>query len=320
MTEWRIKEISDMTQTSIRMLRHYDKIDLLKPSYRGSNGYRYYTAEDLAKLQQIIALKYFGFSLSTIKAILQKHQNIYAHLQAQQQTLKKESERLQQVTSVLQDILQRLSPSDVPNSNDLITLIERYHMTENIREKLKKSWAGRELSEAQFEEYLFIYEQFPKEFMQRDKIIEQINGKELGDPAGPDGERIVTFMYGLAKKMRNIYSQQLKLGTSMLESLRSGKLTQLEITPEGAMWISKATISFWLKRWEGLYEKIVANLASDPDGNNGKKIADEWTALIDEYFLMGSRSFITGIMLWQDIAKQEHDLNRYKSVIAKRYD
>lgn len=61
MTEWRIKEISELTQTSIRMLKHYDKIGLLKPSHLAANGYRYYTAQDLAKLQQIVALKYFGF-------------------------------------------------------------------------------------------------------------------------------------------------------------------------------------------------------------------------------------------------------------------
>ena len=69
MTEWRVKELSDMTQVSIRMLRHYDKIGLLKPTYRADNGYRYYNASDLAKLQQIIALKSFGFTLSGIKNI-----------------------------------------------------------------------------------------------------------------------------------------------------------------------------------------------------------------------------------------------------------
>src|SRR5665213_1876450 len=135
MTEWRIKEISDLTKTSIRMLRHYDKIGLLNPSYRSSNGYRCYTAQDLAKLQQIIALKYFGFSLGTINTILQKHHNIYAHLQAQQQVLKEQSVHLQQVNDALGDILKRLSPSETPNWNDLITLIERYRMTENLRDK-----------------------------------------------------------------------------------------------------------------------------------------------------------------------------------------
>jgi DNA-binding transcriptional MerR regulator len=72
MAEWRIKEISDLTKTSIRMLRHYDKMGLLKPSYRSSNGYRCYNEQDLAKLQQIIALNYFGFKLSTMSMLTSK--------------------------------------------------------------------------------------------------------------------------------------------------------------------------------------------------------------------------------------------------------
>jgi len=316
MTEWRIKEISDLTKISIRMLRYYDKIGLLKPSYRSSNGYRCYTAQDLAKLQQIIALRYFGFSLGTIQSILQKHHNIYAHLQAQQQVLKEQSIHLQQVNDALGDILKRLSPSGTPDWNDLITLIERYRMTENLRNKLKTTWAGRELSESQFEEYLSIYEQFPKEFAAKDKIVEQINNKELGDPTGPDGERVALFMHDLSKKMKELFSKQVKFSSSLLESMQSGKLSQLQVTPEGAMWLSRAIISFWLKRWNALYDAIVENLKSDPEGKTGKKIAGEWTGLIDEYFSMGSRSFFTGILLWQEFARQDQELKESKTALS----
>jgi len=313
MTEWRIKEISDLTKTSIRMLRHYDKIGLLEPTYRSSNGYRCYTEQDLAKLQQIIALKYFGFSLSTIKTILQKHHNIYAHLQAQQQVLKEQSVHLQQVNDALGDILKHLSPSETPNWNDLITLIERYRMTENLRDKLKKTWAGQ-LSEAQFEEYLFIYEQFPKEFAERDKIVEQINNKELGDPSSSDGEQVVHFMHDLAKKMKKLFAKQVKLNSSLLNDIQSGKISQFQTTPEGTLWLSQAMLSYWLKCWNKLYDTIVENLKSDPKGKVGKKVADEWTGLIDDYFAVGSRSLLTGIILWQDIAKQHHDLEGLKEM------
>jgi DNA-binding transcriptional MerR regulator len=313
MTEWRIKQISDLTKTSIRMLRHYDKIGLLKPSYRASNGYRYYTAQDLAKLQQIIALKYFGFNLGTIKTILQKHHNIYAHLQAQQQVLKAQSTHLQQVNDALEIILKRLSPSETPNWNDLTLLIERYRMTENLRDTLKKTWAGQ-FSETQFEEYLSIYEQFPKEFAERDKIIEQINNKELGDPAGPDGERVVNFMHNLAKKMKKIFTEQVKFNSSIIGDVQAGKISQFQTTPEGTLWLSQAMLSYWLKRWNTLYDTIVENLKSDPKGKIGKKIADEWTGLSDEYLSMGSRSFMTGVILWQDLARQYHDLKGLKEM------
>ncbi len=314
MTEWRIKEISDLTQTSVRMLRHYDKIGLLKPSYRSANGYRCYTEQDLAKLQQIIALRYFGFSLSTIKTMLQKHPNIYAHLQAQQQVLKAQSVHLRQVNDVLRDILKRLSPSETPNWNDLITLIERYRMTENLREKLKKTWAGQKLTEPQFEEYLSIYELFPDDFAARDKIIEQINHNELGHPEGPDGERVACFIYDLSKKTKDLFSKQIKFSSSLMESIQSGKLTQLEFTPEGAKWLRQALLSYWLKRWNNLYISIVENLTSDPEGKTGKRIANEWTGLIDDYFSIGSRSFLTGILLWNDLARQGQELKELKTV------
>lgn len=307
MKEWRIKEISEMTKTSIRMLRHYDKIGLLKPSYRSANGYRCYTENDLAKLQQIIALKYFGFNLETIKSILQKHQNIYAHLQAQQQVLKDKAIQLQHVNNTLQNILERLSPSDNPDWNDLINLIERYHMTVNLRESLKKTWAGQ-LSEAQFEEYLFFYEKFPKEFSERDRYVEQINNNELGDPAGPDGERVSLFMHTLAKKLKALFTEQVKFGSSVLESMKSGKLTQLHITPEGSLWLSKAMSAFWLKRWDAIYDTILNNLNSNPEGEIGQKIVYEWTNLINDYFSTGSKLFLTGILLWQETARQSHEI------------
>ena len=200
MTKWHIKEISELTQTSVRMLRHYDKIGLLQPSYLEPNGYRCYTEPDLAKLQQIIALKYFGFSLSKIKDILQKHSNVYAHLQAQHQVIRKQSEDLLKVNQVLEEILKSRSASMFPNWQDLLLLIEGYKMTENLRDKLKKTWAGKQLTVSQFEDYLFLYEQFPEEFALRDSIIEEMNQQKVGDPEGQDGERIDAVMEDLSKK------------------------------------------------------------------------------------------------------------------------
>ena len=49
-----------------RTIRYYDKIGLLKPSFVAENGYRYYTDEDLFKLQRIVSLKNLGFSLEEI--------------------------------------------------------------------------------------------------------------------------------------------------------------------------------------------------------------------------------------------------------------
>lgn len=308
MSEWHIKEISDMTNTSIRMLRHYDKIGLLQPSYRSIKGYRCYTEKDLAKLQQIIALKYFGFNLKTIKTLLQKSQNIYAHLQAQQLVLMQETRHLHQVSDTIAHILKTLAPSETPNWNDLVTLIERYRMTEDIRDKLQQGWAGRALTEQQFEEYLFIYEQFPEEFAKRDSIIAKINNKEFGDPESKDGEDVAQFMHNLARKMKQLYSQQIKLGSSLMESIKSGKLTHFELSPEGISWLAQATLGYWLKRWDVIYNEIAINVESDPSGKIGKKIASEWIALTDDFLSVGCQPMMIGLMIWQELARQNYEL------------
>lgn len=57
---------------SITTLRHYDELGLLKPAHIDTfSGYRYYTVEQLAQLNRILALKELGFSLDQIQQIQQ---------------------------------------------------------------------------------------------------------------------------------------------------------------------------------------------------------------------------------------------------------
>ncbi|RZQ61691.1 MerR family transcriptional regulator [Amycolatopsis suaedae] len=58
-------------RVSIRMLRHYDAIGLLRPAKVDRfSGYRFYTAAQLARLNRIIALKELGFTLQQVGEIL----------------------------------------------------------------------------------------------------------------------------------------------------------------------------------------------------------------------------------------------------------
>ena len=56
---------------TIRTLRYYDKVGLLSPSCHTESGYRLYTDPDLLHLEQILALKFLGWSLDEIKRFLQ---------------------------------------------------------------------------------------------------------------------------------------------------------------------------------------------------------------------------------------------------------
>jgi DNA-binding transcriptional MerR regulator len=66
-----IGEFARHGRVSVRMLRHYDAIGLLRPaSVDLGSGYRFYQAVQLAELNRIIALKELGFSLQQVQAIM----------------------------------------------------------------------------------------------------------------------------------------------------------------------------------------------------------------------------------------------------------
>ena len=69
---FKIGEFSRLANVSVRMLRHYDKLGLLAPEVVDQyTGYRYYPARQLAQVNRIQQLKALGFSLNTIKSILE---------------------------------------------------------------------------------------------------------------------------------------------------------------------------------------------------------------------------------------------------------
>ncbi|WP_301108559.1 MerR family transcriptional regulator [Sporosarcina sp.] len=67
----KVKEVAEMTGVSIRTLHHYDDIGLLIPDEVTEAGYRLYSNENLADLQQILFFRELGFSLKQIKELLQ---------------------------------------------------------------------------------------------------------------------------------------------------------------------------------------------------------------------------------------------------------
>ena len=58
-------------RVSVRMLRHYDAVGLLRPArVDPASGYRSYQASQLAQLNRIVALKELGFTLEQVRAML----------------------------------------------------------------------------------------------------------------------------------------------------------------------------------------------------------------------------------------------------------
>lgn len=65
-----VTKLAKLSGISIRTLRFYDTIGLLKPAYYGDNHYRYYEEEQILMLQQILFYRELGFSLNDIQRII----------------------------------------------------------------------------------------------------------------------------------------------------------------------------------------------------------------------------------------------------------
>ncbi len=62
-------QFAEKASVSVRTLRYYDSVGLLCPAEYTEAGYRLYTDSDLSRLQQILALKFLGFSLEEIQPL-----------------------------------------------------------------------------------------------------------------------------------------------------------------------------------------------------------------------------------------------------------
>lgn len=74
---FKIGEFSKLTQVSIRMLRYYDEVGLLKPAEIDKwTGYRMYSVNQIPILNKIVYLRDSGFNVLEIAAVLDKKDDI----------------------------------------------------------------------------------------------------------------------------------------------------------------------------------------------------------------------------------------------------
>ena len=134
----KIGDFSRLGQISVRMLRHYDQLGLIKPAYVDpESDYRYYSLDQLPRLHRILALKDLGLSLDQIEQVLRENlspeqlQGMLALKQAElSQQVQATQLRLQRVASRLAQLQQdpTTSPYEVvlrPISSTVIASIRR---------------------------------------------------------------------------------------------------------------------------------------------------------------------------------------------------
>lgn len=103
--ELSIQEVTRVTGTTSRTLRHYDELGLLRPSRVGAGGLRWYGSTELMRLQRILVLRSLGLSLSVIGRVVDDDEDESDALRAHLDQLRAEQQRIErQMRSVRRTI------------------------------------------------------------------------------------------------------------------------------------------------------------------------------------------------------------------------
>lgn len=281
MTEWYVKDLSKLTGISVQTLHHYDRIHLLKPSLRLANGYRVYSEKDLLLLQQIIALKFFGFPLTQIKALLSVKADMLQSFSTQAQLLEQKANTLFEASNALKNIV-----SDVKNDKSIpwetiIKLIEVYRMTQ----QLEHSWVKEIFTPEELKQYAAFEADLKsnstavqKAAFERNwfSLVEEIK-KNLNNDAKSTigialGKKCMELINGLyGKKYAHLRTKKFEKGFS------EGKgLEETGLTPEIVAWLDQAIDAYWRDRIYAILAKVGTMSSSD--------VAHLWEEVLDDMY------------------------------------
>ncbi|AIQ15159.1 MerR family transcriptional regulator [Paenibacillus durus] len=140
----KISAFSKLTRVSVKTLRFYDDLGLLKPAVVDeNNGYRYYTEEQLLTVKRIVALKEQGFTLEQIKPLLEE--NVIPEAVKNQLAVKKKEleQAIHEAQSQLNEIDKRLTRIEKSEEHHQHTPAAiRYvepQLTASIRDKIPRT-------------------------------------------------------------------------------------------------------------------------------------------------------------------------------------
>lgn len=114
-----VKEVSEITGLSVRTLRYYDEIGLLKPAGLTESGYRLYDEKALEKLREIMFFRELEIPLADIKEMMERPgYDVKQALSLQKSLLEQKRNRLNGIIELIGDNMERVGKMDFEAFND----------------------------------------------------------------------------------------------------------------------------------------------------------------------------------------------------------
>lgn len=282
MAEWYVKDLSKLTGVTVQTLHHYDRINLLKPSVRLANGYRVYAEKDLLQLQQIIALKFFGFELSQIKTLITHDAGAIDHFSAQAKLLEQKAHQLLEASNTLKQLVTHVADDKSLPWETIIKLIEVYRMTE----QLEHSWVKEIFTPEELKQYATFETELKANATPEQKAAFEKSWTNLVAELRQNLAQKPTSTIGIAmgKKcmtwLNEVYGKKYAhLRTKKFEKgFAEGKgLEEVGLTPEIVTWMDKAIDAYLKDRIYGILHQIGTGVSNET-------ILRLWNEVLDEMY------------------------------------
>ena len=244
-----IREFAKLTRVTVRTLHYYDQVGLLKPSFERPNGYRVYTDADLLKLQQIVTLKFMGFSLGEIRRLLDsKGYEAVKTLKVQAGAVRDEIARLREASRAIDQVLARLEKDGRIHKQILIKIMEVIQMGEDV----KKGWHEKFFTEAELKEFQEVGKKYTPEMMTAYQnrwtaLIEEVKAAIGLDPASEKAQDLGRRWTAL---LDEVYGGQPALKAQIAKAYNAGAIPKEQnmIAPEVWDFIKKVHAAAGKKR------------------------------------------------------------------------
>jgi cob(I)alamin adenosyltransferase len=144
--DWSIGELAKATGVTVRTLRHYDQLTLLRPSRRAPSGRRRYDASDAARLYQILSLRSLGLSLTAIASLLDAGDptSLLRVAQDQLEHVSIQLDRYRDLRRRLAKLVAVLDQAEPASSDQLLRILEVTNMTVHLSRIYTRAGDGGE--------------------------------------------------------------------------------------------------------------------------------------------------------------------------------
>ncbi len=132
---WSIQEIARLAGITSRTLRHYDDTGLVPPTRLGANGYRYYDADALVRLQRVLLLRDLGLGIPAIAEVLEGERDDAQALELHLRFLREEQHRLGRQIASVEVTLETLRGGEQPMAEQMFDGFDHTQYREEVEER-----------------------------------------------------------------------------------------------------------------------------------------------------------------------------------------